>query len=144
MISRSPLAEQTRKSFAERESNHLRRLHLHHFRRAKIATHDLHLVIVNQDAFANRIERLFPDSLAQASALLAFAQRIFVFFSFGNVDDVSQDEDTFIRLNRIETDLDRHFAAVLTSSIKITPGTHRTRGWLKKETRALLGMGGAV
>src|SRR5207253_2045135 len=87
---------------------------------------------------------LFPDFLSAAGTFFAFTQHVFSFLALGNVDDVSQHECAFIRLNRIETDLNWHFSAVLAPAIQITARAHRARGRLLNKARSMFRMNGAI
>src|SRR5437879_2165024 len=74
---------------------------------------------------------------------LALTQGLHCSFAFGDVDDAGEHERSFVRLNRTEPNLDRHFAAVFAAAKKIAAGPHRTSGWMLEETLSVSGMSGA-
>ena len=99
---------------------------------------------MNQDAFADRIECLFPNSFSALSACFALPQRVFSFLALGDVDYVRQNKRAFISANRIQTDLDRYFASIFVAAIQIAARAHRSRRRLMKEFSAMTGMSGAI
>src|SRR5713101_1709906 len=74
VVGRRARAEQARENFAERMPDHLGGLHLQHFGGAQVTANNLHLVVIDQNAFANRVKGLLPDPLAALRAFFAFAQ----------------------------------------------------------------------
>src|SRR5260221_6157144 len=58
-------------------------------------------------------------------------------FPFGDIDDAGQYESAFVRIDRIEADLDRHFAAVLAQAKQVTAGGHVASRWSTAKTAAM-------
>src|SRR5215470_13254944 len=67
-------------------------------------------------------------------------QRLLGKLALGNVDDGTQHQRFALDLERSETDLDRHFAAVLAQAIKVSPGAHRSLLRGSHESAAVSGM----
>src|SRR6266436_2216557 len=65
-------------------------------------------------------------------------------FPFGDIDDAGQYESAFVRIDRIEADLDRHFAAVLVQTKEVTAHAHRAGRWSTKKILAVTRMSGAI
>src|SRR3954464_2994668 len=81
-------------------------------------------MVVNQNALADRIKCLFPNSLTTLSAIFAFTQRVLGFFALGDIDNVGQNIIAFISPYGIQTDLDRDFTSVFAAAIQIATCSH--------------------
>src|SRR6266478_3825101 len=66
-------------------------------------------------------------------ALDHLAESFLSSLSFSNVDDAGQNESAFVRVDRIEADLDRDFAAVLAQTKEVTAHAHRAGRWSKEK-----------
>src|SRR5437764_14057214 len=64
--------------------------------------------------------------------------------AFGNIDDARQHESAFISEYGIKANLNRNFAAILTTPVELSPDAHCARRWMCKETSAEIRMRCAV
>src|SRR5882762_6876244 len=56
------------------------------------------------------------------------AESLLSALAFSDVDNAGQDESAFVRIDRIEADLDRHLGAVLAPAKQVTARAHRATG----------------
>src|SRR5205085_12659962 len=61
-----------------------------------------------------------------------------------DVYDARQHERAFVNADGVETDLDRHFSAVLAKAVEVAPRAHRAAGRMPEEACAQVGVSAPV
>jgi hypothetical protein len=68
----------------------------------------------------------------------AFAGDLLNALTFGDIDNAGDNKGALIRFNRIESDFDRHFAAVFPPTKQLAAGAHGSRAWAMKKVCSII------